>query len=166
MPCLNGYHRGVCFCCQCLRGNFEPVLFVLQFSPKKWIQFRSRISSQKWLNTFLGAFEGLHGLQVTFIWCKMLRSQHVCLFKWWQVLQLQASLELIEAQFFLFGSMARTMFSDNPHVQHLMNTQLAQGAQELRGQGKVYTLKLGSEKIIRQQILQWRQSTGPEHEHL
>lgn len=63
------------------------------------------------------------------------------------------SLELITAQFFLFGSMSRATFSHNPHVQHLINTQLAQGAQESRGLGKVYALKLGSEKIIKQHLL-------------
>lgn len=65
----------------------------------------------------------------------------------------RGSLELITAQFFLFGSMSRATFSHNLHVQHLINTQLAQGARESRGLGKVYALKLGSEKIIKQHLL-------------
>lgn len=45
---------------------------------------------------FLGAINGLRSLQVTWIWCKKLRSLNVCLRLGWQVVHVQVS-ELTKA---------------------------------------------------------------------
>lgn len=140
---------------------------VEQFSPKKWIQFRSRISSEKMTrDIILGAIKGFRSLQATWIRCEKSRSLNFCLLPWWQVAHVQAS-GLTRAHYSspeLRSAPSRPCgdLCFHTHDHHATDSALARArARDCCSCGKVYALTLNRKSTF---LFLRTQSIGPNHE--